>query len=83
MRYLEDGSWLYSTSEDMPKDVPGFYQDSSNPRHWIPDLESCIYRTKFSVLQPCGRLKYGFHCNHLKKEVYPMECSECEIRLEK
>lgn len=78
MRYLEDGSLLYSTSEDCPKLIKGYVKSNDNPRLFIPEAGPCTHRVTNYRTLPCGKKKPIYFCSLHNSETNMEICNECE-----
>lgn len=78
MKTLRDGSLLFSNGEDIPRNIPGYRQDSTNRCYWVPEPEPCIYRSQTSTLKPCGSFDVKQSCSLKDQQVSPAICNDCD-----
>ena len=79
MRYLNDGSILFSRGEQLPKHMDGYVVDRDDKYHFLPEPEPCIHRQCIKRLKPCKELAIIYQCTLLGQDVNMKICNECDL----
>lgn len=78
MKYLRDGSILFSRSESLPKQLPGYQPDPGDPYHWNPEPLPCKHRERRIIELPCKNCRVAYHCHFFKQDVTLASCNDCD-----